>query len=248
MKKLTEKDTTKHLEQAWKKYNKKDFEGALSLFSDVTDEDDNYFEAAYGQAASMLRNKNYGAAIEILDKLTETEPNDFKLYHTRALCHGGDENYESAIEDLEKAISLAGDRHDLYYDLGGTFLAARDYKRAAQCFEKCIDIDNKCYEAWVGKALSAYFHKEMKAAFEFANIALKFNPKSLMALLLKTEVLMETGKKNEVEKEVKKIKAIDPDIFKSESPKEGTDHDDYDMDEDAYRTEDDEIEDFKLDD
>ncbi|TVQ09192.1 MAG: hypothetical protein EA361_15775 [Bacteroidetes bacterium] len=250
MTKTASTEPNKPIEQAWKKFEKRDFEGAEGIFSSVSENDSSYSEALYGHAACLLRRKKFSRAIELLDTLQESDPNDFKIYHTRALCHGGDENYEEAVNDLEKAIELAGDRHDLYYDLGGTFLASRDYKRAAQCFEKCIDIDNKCYEAWVGKALAAYFNKEQKAAFEFANIALKFNPKSMMALLLKTEVLIEMGKKSEAEKEVKKIRNINSDIFKQEIHDSDSEHesDDYDVDEDANRTEDDEIEEFDLDD
>ena len=95
-------------------------------------------------------------------------------------------------------------------------------------------------------------NKEQKAAIEFINIALKLNPKSLLALLIKTEVLLEMGKKADVEKEVKKILAIQPDIFKSgvmDDEDDDTDvDDDYEKDEDADRTEDDEIEEFDLDD
>ncbi len=238
------------MEQAWKKFDKRDFDGAEGHFASVAKDDKHYLEALYGQAACQLRKKEFTQALALMDTLLKEDPGDFKYYHTRALCHGGEENYEEAISDLEKAIELAGERHDLYYDLGGTFLASRDYKRAAQCFEKCVDIDNKCYEAWVGKAMAAYFNKEQKAAFEFANIALKFNPKSMMALLLKTEVLIEMGKRAEAEKEVKKIRTIDAGIFKQDTSSEDIDHesDDYDVDEDANRTEDDEIEEFDLDD
>lgn len=250
MTKTANTDASKLLEQAWKKFDKRDFDGAEGLFSSVEEEGSSQTEALYGQAACLLRKKEYAQAIEHLESLLEIDPNDFKYYHTRALCYGGEENYEEAVNDLEKAIDLAGDRHDLYYDLGGTFLASKDYKRAAQCFEKCIDIDNKCFEAWVGKAMAAYFNKEQKAAFEFVNIALKFNPKSMMALLLKAEVLIEMGKKAEAEKEVKKIRAMDADIFKQEPQTTDAENesDDYDIDEDANRTEDDEIEEFDLDD
>jgi tetratricopeptide (TPR) repeat protein len=242
-------ETEKTLEQAWKKFNKKDFDSADELFATIAEEDSSFKEALYGRSACQLRKKDFNQAIEHLDRLQELDPEDYKTYHVRALCYGGDEDYEMALKDLQKAIDIAGDRHDLYYDMGGTLLAAKEYKRAAQYFEKCIDIDNKCYEAWVGKALAAYFNKEMKAAFEFANIALKFNPKSIMALLLKTEVLMETGKKDDAGKEVKKILALDAEIFKArQAETEETEGEDYDMDEDAYRTEDDEIEEFDLDD
>lgn len=252
MKKPTDTNPEQLMEQAWKKFNKKDFDGAEVLFSGISEQDQHFDEAQYGQAACLLRKKDYSPAIDILDSLIKMYPKDFKFYHTRALCYGGEENYDAALSDLEKALELAGERHDLYFDIGGTLLAARDYKRAAQYFEKCIDLDNKCYEAWVGKALAAYYNKELKAAFEFANISLKFNPKSILALLLKTEVLLETGKKSDVEKEAKKLRSLDSDIFKRKEEKEDyqkdSDRDDYDVDEDAYRTEDDEIEDFKLDD
>lgn len=245
----TNTDTDKILEQAWKKYYKKDFDAADELFSGIPEEDNNFKEGLYGKALCQLRKKDFNQAIEILDRLQELDNQDYKVYHVRALCYGGDEDYDMAFAELEKAVEIAGDRHDLYYDMGGTLLAAKDYKRAAQYFEKCIDIDNKCFEAWVGKALASYFNKEQKAAFEFANIALKFNPKSLMALLLKAEVLMETGKKDDAAKELKKILAIEPSIFKAKAQdKEESDNDGYDVDEDANRSEDDEIEEFDLDD
>lgn len=244
MKKSNPTDIPKLLEQAWKKFKKKDFNGSEKIFSGIYDEDQTHKEALYGYAGSLLRKKEYDQAIELLNKLMKLDPKNHEIYHLRAMCHGGNEDFEEAVEDLEKAIKIAGDRHDLYYDLGGTFLVSHDYSRAAQSFEKCIDMDGKCYEAWVGKALVAYFNKEQKAAIEFATIALKLNPKNLLALLLKALIYLETGKKSEVEREAKKIRAIDPNIFNTEIMV--ADPQEYDPDEDAYRTEDDEIEDFKL--
>lgn len=242
-------DTEKTLELAWKKYAKKDFDAADELFSSISEEDTSFREALYGRALTQLRKKEYAQAIEHLDRMQELDPNDYKVYHVRALCYGADEDYEMAMKDLEKATQVGGDRADLYYEMGGTMLAAKEYKRAALYFEKCLTIDNKGYEAWVGKALTAYFNKEQKAAFEFVNIALKFNPKSIIALLLKSEVLMEQGKKDDAGKEIKKILAQEPDIFKPrQSEPEEVDTDVYDLDEDANRHEDDEIEEFDLDD
>lgn len=250
MKQPTNTETSKLFEQAWKKFDKSDFEGAIKIFSGICDEDEENKEALYGLAGSMLRKKDYNQALELLDKLEELDATNPKVFHLRGLAYGADNDADEVVEDLEKAISLYEDPFEAYLDLGGTFLVQKDFMRAAQCFEKCINIDGKCNEAWTGKALVAWYNKEQKAALEFVTIALKINPKHLLALLLKTEILLETGKKSEAEKEVKKILAIQPDIFKAKaaSEKEEDDDDDFDKDEDAFRNEDDEIEEFELDD
>ena len=243
------------LEQAWKKFEKKNFDAAQEIFSDIVEANDQYSEALHGLAGCYLRKNEPDKALEIYQKLEKINAEDSRAYHLRALAHGADDDINKAIEDLEKAIEIAGDDFEAYLDLGGAFLVKKNYQRAAQCFEKCIDLDGKCSEAWTGKALVAYFNKEQKAALEYITISLKLNPKSLLALLLKTEILVETGKKNEVQKELKKILAIDPAIFKSTDDSssgeedEHEEHDDYhEVDEDAFRDEDDEIEEFDLDD
>lgn len=252
MKKTTNIETNIMLEQAWKKFAKKQFDSAEDIFSAVLENDKSNIDAMHGLAGCLLRKKDASGAVKIYDQLEKLDGKSAKIYHLRALAFGAGNKHSKAVEHLEKAIELSDDNFEAYLDLGGTFIVNRDYKRAAQCFEKCINIDGKCSEAWIGKALLAHVNKEQKAAIEFINIALKLNPKSLLALLIKTEVLLEMGKKADVGKEVKKILAIQPDIFKSEITEYEDDDtdvdDDYEKDEDADRTEDDEIEEFDLDD
>ena len=244
------------LEQAWKKFGKKQFDAAEDIFSAVLDNDKSNIDAMHGLAGCLLRKKDARAALKIYNELEKIDGGNAKTFHLRALALGSSNKHGKAVEDLEKAIELADDSFEAYLDLGGTFIVNKDYMRAAQCFEKCINIDGKCSEAWIGKALLAHINKEQKAAIEFITIALKLNPKSLLALLIKTEILLEAGKKSDVEKEVKKILSINPDIFKSQHIDEDDDlgdgdfldDDDYDKDEDANRSEDDEIEEFDLDD
>ncbi len=240
------------MELAWKKFRKKDFDGAQKVFSSITQEDPAFGESLYGHIGCLMRKKEYTGALDLLDDMGQLNPEDHTVYHLRALCHGGNTDYNKAIKNLEKAIELGGDRHDLYYDMGGTYLVMKDFQRAAQCFEKCIDLDGKCHEAWVGKALVAWYTKSTKAAMEFASISLKLHPKNLPALLIKADIFLESGNKKELEKEVKKILSIDPDIFKNpvgnEEPlSQMYDEDDSPKDEDANRSEDDEIEEFNFD-
>lgn len=243
------------LEQAWKKFGKKQFDAAEDIFSAVLDNDNSNIDAMHGLAGCLLRKKDAPAALKVYNQLEKLDGENAKTFHLRALAFGAGNKHGKAVEDLEKAIELTEDNFEAYLDLGGTFIVNKDYIRAAQCFEKCINLDGKCSEAWIGKALLAHINKEQKAAIEFISIALKLNPKSLLALLIKTEVLLEMGKKADVEKEVKKILAIDPDIFKydlkdddDDEEEDDLDDDDYEKDEDADRTEDDEIEEFDLDD
>jgi tetratricopeptide (TPR) repeat protein len=249
MKNTSDKETNKPIDIAWKKFSKKDFQGAEKLFLEIY-EAENDTESLYGYACSLLRKGEGEQAAEMFDKLIEADKNNAKAYHMRGLSYGADENYAAAIKDLEKAIELTNDSHEALCDLGGTYLAMKKYKDAAQYFEKAVTSDGKCHEAWMGKALAAYFNKELKAALEFLNITLKLNPKNLLALLTKAEILLEMGKNSEVEKEVNKILAIDPSVFKKKSKEtdEEEEGDEYDMDEDANRSEDDEIEEFDLDD
>lgn len=239
----------KDLETGWKKLRKGDFNAAGKLFSAVWDNDPENLEALYGLAGTMLRSQNVEKAKELTNQYISRNPENHTGYHLRALCHGADEQFEQVIKDLDLAEKKAEDKVEIYADMGGTFLVMRDFSRAAQCFEQAVNLDGKCFEAWMGKSLVAYYNREYKAALEFATITLKLNPKSLMALLLKTDILIETGKKKEAEKEVKRILNIEPEIFKTQNlDEEPPEDDDYDKDEDANRTEDDEIEEFNFDD
>jgi tetratricopeptide (TPR) repeat protein len=250
MKKTKESDTPKNLETGWKKLKKGDFANAEKLFSEVWQSDSENLEALKGYAGATLRNQKYNKAKELINEYIGIRPQQYEGYHMRALCTGAEEEYEEALKDMDKALEMAEDKVELYCDMGGTYLVLQEYNRAAQCFEQAVNIDGKCFEAWMGKSLVAYFNKEYKAALEFSTITLKLNPKSLMALLIKSDVLLETGKKKEVEKEVKKILNISPDIFKDTGYQESEEEkdDDYMRDEDANRTEDDEIEEFNFDD
>lgn len=250
MKNKPDAESNINIDLAWKNMEKRDFQGAIKIFQELheTHDDD---ASLYGLGCSLLRKGDAEQAVEMFDKLLERDKNNFKVYHMRALSHGLDENYAAAMKDFEKALELADEKQELWCDVGGTLMVTKNYKKAAQMFQKAVDNDGRCYEAWMGKALAAYFNKEQKAALEFLNISLKLNPKNILALLAKAEIFLEMGKVEEVEKELKKILAIDSKIFekaKDFRKADDLDSDDREEDEDGNRSDEDEIEEFDLDD
>lgn len=250
MKKRFDTESNLDIDLAWKRFEKRDFKGALKIFQELHEShDDN--ASLYGMACALLRNGDAEHAVELFDKLLSRDKDNFRAYHTRALSHGMDENYTAAIKDFEKAAELTDEKHEIWCDLGGTFMVLKNYKKAAQMFQKAVDNDGRCYEGWMGKALAAYFNKEHKAALEFLNISLKLNPKNTLALLAKAELLLEMGKNEEAEREIRRVLAIDPKIFekaKDFKKRDELDADDRETDEDGNRSDEDEIEEFDLDD
>ena len=246
MGKTTKKEAPSLLEKAWSKFNKKDFESALGLFDEMLEEAESA-DALYGRACSLFRNEEYEEALKDLAKLIRLEPQSAKYLHTRAMLYGADEKFTDAIKDLEKVVSLEPESYEAWCDLGGTYLLQKEYDRAAACYERCIDLEKSCAEAWLGKGLVALEKKEWKKAIEFLNAAIKLDGKNILALLARAEAYFSFNQKKEAQKDIRKLTAIDPGLFKS-APGEGTPDRENDYDDDDNADENTDYESYKLDD
>jgi len=199
----------------------------------------------YGRGSAFFRSEDYESALKDLNALIKLDGKHSKAYHARGLLRGAEEKYKEAIKDLEKANSLAPGNQEVWLDLGGAFLLNKDFPNAQIAFEKAIELDKGCPEGWYGKAVVALFKKEHKKAIEFLNVALKFDPKHLNAILARAEAYLESGQRDDGIKDVKKAVALKPDIFGFENQKDEADYKDR-IDDNDELSDDSELEDLKM--
>ena len=147
----------KKYEEASKLYNKKDYEGAIKLFSEAIELNPNYYEAYYGRGGSYANLKQYEQAIHDYSKAIELVPNNYYTYNLHGNAYKNLGQYELAIQDYSKAIELNPKdttaycwRGDAYKSLGQYKLAIQDYSKAIELFPNSkypYKYRGECYQA-----------------------------------------------------------------------------------------------------
>ncbi len=241
------------IERAWTKFFKKDFEGSETVFSDTIKEENND-EALYGRACSLFKQKEFDRALNDLNIFLKNNPKSYKAYHLRGLVKGSINKPKEALKDIEKSVKINPAYADGYYDMGGCYLILEEYQKAYDCFERCLTRDKNNAGAWFGKGMASLMNKEYNKAIEYFTITLRLDKKFILALMGRCEAYFLSGQKKESQKDLKRIKTLQPDILDvqdqyvpnniyDDDNVEGDDDDDNDdFDEDK------EIEDFRLND
>ena len=243
MTRMSNKDQSETLEKAWKKFYKRDFEAALSLFEEIMEESETP-EVLFGRACALFRSEEYEEARKAINNLIKSDMKNTKYLHTRAMLSGAEEKTKEAIKDLERVVSLVPDHVEAWCDLGGAYMLNKDYIRANDCFDKCIDLDKSYPDAWLGKGLVALEKKEFKRAIEFLNVAIKIDGKNLTALLARAEANFSSSQKQEAQGDIRKILSLNPDIFREDAAENGRLNND--LDDDDNVDEDTDYEAYKL--
>ncbi len=201
-----------NIDEAWRLYNGKKFDDALTLF-DKALESGTDKGALYGRACSLFRTTDLEGALADLSELLNLDSKNAKYLHTRALIFGANEEYDLAVKDMQYLFELHPDNGEVCCDLGGLYLIMEDYDKAGIFFERSADIDKSCPCAWFGKGIVALYKKEYKKSVEYLNITLKLSPKHVLALMARAEASFCLGQKKEALKDVLRSLSLDKGFF-----------------------------------
>lgn len=123
---------------------KKDFDGAISFFSEALDADTNYSdELLYTLLATAYTQKNdFENAIDFHKKALEKRKDYSSYILLGTLCHslGRDEEAESAYL---AAIDFAPKRAEAYGSLGALYLSHGETDKAIEMLEKSVSINHR---------------------------------------------------------------------------------------------------------
>lgn len=212
MGKKINKENLPNIDEAWRLYNAKKFDDALSLFDNLVQLGNNN-DALYGRACALFRTTDLEGALVDLSELLRMNSKNEKYLHTRALIFGANEEYDMAVKDMQDLYELHPDNGEICCDLGGLYLILEDYAKAGSSFEKSADIDQSCPCAWFGKGMVALYKKEFKKSIEYLNITIKLSPKHALAFMARAEAAFCLGQKKDALKDVLKALSFDKDFY-----------------------------------
>ena len=143
------------VDEAWKFWEQKDFNSAISLFDEAINLNSENAQAWYGRGTAYASLKQYERAIQDFNKTIQIDPNNVKAYYNRGVTYNdGFMQYERAIADYDKAIQLNPKLSEAYNNRGTAYCHLKQYERAIQDFNKAIQIDPNDAEAYNNRGVA----------------------------------------------------------------------------------------------
>ena len=131
-----------------KKYNNKDYQGAISDYNksiSIFPTRDTYYNRGLAKHAEG----DYQGAIFDFSSAIEKQPNDFASYTERGLAKNSLKDYKGAISDYTKAIEIKPDYSIAYHNRAITIgQGLGDEKSACDDFQKAISLGNIITSEW----------------------------------------------------------------------------------------------------
>jgi len=171
----------------------------------------------YNVAVEYIRNKRYEEALTALNKSLALLDHGLsvtaEVYHRKAICFMEMEKFDLAVKTLEEGLSLYPDFTDLMYQKAEALSHLHRYRDAIQAFLECRKMgdSNAGYYTvqGVGGYRAAYsigivYHvlRSFAEALKWYRLCLKENPAHKGAVYRIAEVLRETVKPEQIDREL----------------------------------------------
>lgn len=138
--------------RADRKYNDRDFSGAIDDYGEAIKLRPNDAFAYFTRGISYHDLKQYEQAIRDYDKAIELGPYDAYAYNSRAFTYAHIEEFDKAISDIEKSLSLNPDEPNALHTYGFIHLQQKHYEEAIEYFNKALSFDNELKDAYEDRA------------------------------------------------------------------------------------------------
>jgi tetratricopeptide (TPR) repeat protein len=179
---------------------------AIAKAQEAIDKDKDYLPA-YRLMADMLQESGSAdQSIPLYNMILQKNPNDAEIYMNRGYAYGRLNQLKPAIDDYNKAIELnpkaayaISARATAYAKMGEMELAKRDYENLMNFNEEqaCFGLGN----------IAAYYHR-WDEALSYYDRTVAVSPNFAPVYLMKGQILLQTGKKQEAIDAIKKAKSL----------------------------------------
>ena len=169
--------SNKKIEEGWKLYIDKNYNGALELFHEALELNPQSAQAYMGSGTTYSEIGEYRKAISDLNKSVELNPNNAVTYLNRGVIYADLRKYERAIEDYNKAIELKPRYALAYFNRGVSLYRLQRYEDAIESYSKSIELNPNNEYAFSNRGSAYDGLEQYEQAISDFNAAIKINPK-----------------------------------------------------------------------
>ena len=167
--------------RAYEKFDKGDYNGAISDYTKAIEINPNYADAYNNRGSSKYVLKDYYGAISDFTKAIEINPNDDGYYNNRGIGKSGLKDHNGAIADYTKAIEINPNYADAYNNRGNSKSDLKDYYGAISDFTKAIEINPNSANDYNNRGNSKSDLNDDYGAISDFTKAIEINPNSANA-------------------------------------------------------------------
>lgn len=185
------------------------FAKAEEIFKITLDEQPYSIKHWNALAKSYLGQTKIQEAIEAIEFSLAINTNNIEALETKVYCHIANKDTDLAIETCLKALAINDKKSNIYCSLAQCYLERFEFDEALKyyntCLNKCNDIDQFVKSDIYGYMSICYNSQEnFDKAIEYINLSLELNPFNASTIVQKGSLCLQSGKKEEAEKEFKK--------------------------------------------
>ncbi len=191
-------------------FSKGDLDGAIAAFETACQLKPDAYEVHLNLVNMYFKKNQLDRAIEVCKTLIQLKPGskDAHVMLANLLRNKGDN--KQAIGEFQQAMKLGARDSSIYSAIGFLYMNDGDLVRAEEFLRKAAAEKEQPVDAFIGLAILDYKKKDFPSALIDLDRVLREKPDSAEARKLRGEVLLELGRLDDAEVELKKSIAIMP--------------------------------------
>jgi tetratricopeptide (TPR) repeat protein len=178
-----------------------DYTAALKL-------DDKLDEAYFGRGMALGRAGEVKEGIQDLTQYIKRNPDSSLAYTKRGVRNIWAGNLEHAEQDLKQAIRLNPSNAEAHDDLGVLYAQKKNYDQSLHHFQQVVKLDPSYQKGFHNLAMTLHITGQNQQALNTINKALNLANQDKNSLLLKAQILMAMGMKEQANKIIQRAEFL----------------------------------------
>jgi len=201
------------LNQGYAAYERKDFDRAISDFSEAIRLNPNYALAFNRRGLAYGKKKEYDRAIADYSEAIRLDPKDASAFNRRGMTYDDKKEYDRAIADYSEAIRLDAKNADLFNNRGFAYLGKKEYDRAIADLNEAIRLDPNYALPVINRGRVYHDKREYDRAIANYSEAIRLDPKDASAFYNRGIAKQSKGDKSGAA-DIARARQLDPSIGK----------------------------------
>ncbi|WDP88770.1 MAG: tetratricopeptide repeat protein [Desulfobacter sp.] len=164
----------------------------------------------FDRGVALLKKEKAGEAVAVFSQLIKIMPDSPDAYRNRGVGYMKMKRYDEAINDFQTAVTLKPDLKDLYSNMGVAWYYKKEYRKAIEFYDKELALRPDNHFGYFNRAICWAALNEYDRGIADAEKSLDLFPAHYLALCLKGDLLVKTGKTGAAAEVYEKAVALDP--------------------------------------